>query len=101
MPADGKKLGIDYSSLRNPTVSTGIGGLAQGFQELCVLTFSDNRYLYSYLIRELEISASTSTNLRFPSLLGRDILKRWRLVVDYSHGKVCCTPYSWDQRITV
>ena len=57
MPADTKKLGIDFRSLRNPTTSQGIGGLAQGFNETVVMSFSDRRYIYSYLL-QIEIAAS-------------------------------------------
>ena len=98
MPVDGKKLGIDYPTLRNPTTSTGIGGLAHGFEELCVIAFADSRYVYSYLLNRMEISVPTKENFRFPSLLGRDILNRWRVVLDYPHGKAHCTPQDWDQR---
>jgi hypothetical protein len=51
MPADSKKLGIDFKSLKNPTTSQGIGGLARGFDETVVLSFSDRRYIYSYLLK--------------------------------------------------
>ena len=98
MPADGKKLGIDYRALRNPVISSGIGGQAAGFEEVCVLAFANSRYVYSYLLNKMEISAPTRDNFRFPSLLGRDILNQWRFVLDHSHSKVICTPYKWDQR---
>jgi hypothetical protein len=81
MPADSKKLGINFRSLRNPTTSEGIGGKADGFNERVVLTFSDKIHVYAYLLN-IELSVPTRHNHRFPSLLGRDILDRWRFVMD-------------------
>jgi predicted aspartyl protease len=97
MPTDSRKFGIDFKSLRNPNTSEGIGGLAQAFKEVAVLSFSDRRYIYSYLVPIL-ISAPTPHNLRFPSLLGRDILKSGHLVMDTTKKKVTFTPYKWSLR---
>jgi hypothetical protein len=97
MPADSKKLTIDYKSLREPTTSEGIGGAAQGFNETAVLSFSDRSYIYSYLLK-VEISAPTRHNYRFPSLLGRDILKQWRMVMDADRKQITFTPRMWDLR---
>ena len=97
MPADSKKLGINFGTLRNPTTSEGIGGAAKGFTEQVVLSFSDRRFVYSYLLN-IEISAPTTHNHRFPSLLGRDIIDQWRFVSDRSRGKIHFTPRKWDLR---
>src|SRR5215467_11358638 len=58
MPSDGKKLGVDFTTLINPTTSQGIGGSSQGFSEEVVLSVSDQRYIYMYLL-DVEIPAST------------------------------------------
>src|SRR5882672_5304961 len=63
MPADSKKIGIDFRSLTNPTTSEGIGGQAQGFNETAVLSFSDGKYIYSYLL-QADISVPTKHNHR-------------------------------------
>ena len=97
MPADSKKIGIDFKSLINPTTSDGIGGAAQGFNETAVLSFSDKRYIYSYLLK-IEASAPTRYNHRFPSLLGRDLLKQWRFVMDAAYNKIVFTPRTWSLR---
>jgi|GraSoiStandDraft_4_1057263.scaffolds.fasta_scaffold490588_2 hypothetical protein len=97
MPTDSKKLGIDFRSLANPSTSEGIGGAAQGFNETAVLSFSDRSHVYSYLLT-IEISAPTRRNHRFPSLLGRDILKQWRCVMDVDRGQITFTPRRWDLR---
>jgi len=98
MPADSKKLGINFKSLRKPIVSEGIGGLSKGFNETAVLAFSDGRYIYGFDI-ELEIPKPTGKNQHFPSLLGRDVLNRCRLVADFKKRLLICTPRTWDLRI--
>ncbi len=97
MPADSKKLGVRFNTLRNPTTSEGIGGAANGYNELIGLTFSDSKYIYSYLLN-VEFSSPTRHNHRFPSLLGRDILDRWRFVCERSKNIVTFNPKTWDFR---
>jgi hypothetical protein len=97
MPADSKKLGVNFDTLRNPVTSEGIGGAAKGFSEQAVLSFSDRRFIYSYLL-DVEIAAPGARNYRFPSLLGRDVLDQWRCVMDRSNNKVIFTPRKWDLR---
>lgn len=97
MPVDSKKLGIDFRSLRHPTKSDGIGGVAKGFNEIGLLSFSDRRYIYSYRL-QIEISEPTPHNHRFPSLLGRDIIDQWRLVMNSSQNQLTFTPCTWDLR---
>src|SRR5437016_5956007 len=97
MPADSRKLGIDFRNLRNQTITEGIGGAAKGFNESAILSFTDRRYVYSYLVK-IEIAAPTTRNYRFPSLLGRDLLGKWRIVIDTYQRKLTFTPRSWDLR---
>lgn len=96
MPADTRRLGVDFRALRNPTTSEGIGGPAHGFNELVLLSFSDRRYIYSYRFR-IEISAPASYNYHFPSLLGRDIIQQWRFVMN-DKRRIAFTPLRWDLR---
>src|ERR1700712_4361675 len=55
LPSDSEKLGIDSGTLVDPTTSRGIGGAAGGFIERAVLSFSDERYTYAYVLK-VEIS---------------------------------------------
>jgi len=98
MPTDGRKLGVDYQALINPSSSDGLGGSANEYQEVAVLSFSDRKYVYSYLLRTAAIAEPAPFNRRYPSLLGRDILHRWRFVMDKEKDKVLFTPLSWDSR---
>lgn len=98
MPADSRKLRVDFRLLTNLTASQGIGGTARGYRETAVLSFSDRRYyVYSYLIK-IEIAAPLAHNMRLPSLLGRDILRQWRLMVDAPENEIRCVPKTWDMR---
>jgi predicted aspartyl protease len=97
MPADGMKLNVDYKVLTNPTISQGVGGVAKSFSEQAVLAFSDNRYVYSYLL-DIQLLAPTRQNHHLPSLLGRDILNQWRGVIDYGQRRLAFTPRQWDLR---
>lgn len=97
MPADAKRLGVKFKSLKNPTVSEGIGGEARGFNEKAILAFSDAQYVYSYLL-DIELSTPAKHNLRFPSLLGRDVLDKWRCVLERSRRIATFNPRVWDFR---
>ena len=70
---------------------------AQGFHEEASLSFWDQRHIYSYLLT-IQIAAPSEHNQRFPSLLGRDLLLRWRVIMDYSRNKIAFTPRTWDSR---
>jgi predicted aspartyl protease len=96
-PTDGRKLGIDYDSLQNPETSAGIGGPARTFQEQAILSFSDRRYVYSYLIA-VRILEPKPYNRQYNSLLGRDILRSGHFVMDSAKRRVTFTPYLWSLR---
>jgi hypothetical protein len=97
MPADSRRLGINFRVLQNPVTSDGIGGAANGFNERALLSFSDGIYVFSYLL-EIEISAPINHNGRFPSLMGRDVLDQWRFVLKRFRNKITSTPRRWDMR---
>jgi predicted aspartyl protease len=98
MPPDSKKLGVRFSRLINPMKSHGIGGFSDGFNEIAVLGFSDGHHVYGFEI-ELEIAEPTRDNKDLPSLLGRDMLNRCRVVADYKNNTLTFTPHTWDLRI--
>mgnify|MGYP001396375281 CR=1 FL=1 len=97
MPADSSNLGVRFGSLDNPSIAYGVGGAAKAFNERAVLAFTDNRHVYSYVV-DMEHLAPTTRSQQLPSLLGRDILNRWRVAVDYSKRRVNFTPRTWDLR---
>ncbi|HTQ13041.1 MAG TPA: retropepsin-like aspartic protease [Rhizomicrobium sp.] len=96
MPTDCRKMGVDFRTLRDPTVSRGIGGEAREFQELATLSFSDQTYVYTYVLKKSAIAEPTQGNPDIPSLLGRDILHKWRFVMERRANRVEFTPLAWD-----
>ena len=76
-PADGIRLGLDYSQLQEPTESVGIGGIQQNYQEPALLSFEDPGVsLHVYAI-DIGVTEANPDIVNLPSLLGRDLLDRW------------------------
>jgi hypothetical protein len=76
------KLGVGYTDLRGDIASIGVGGVAHSFHEPALLVFTDTgtvEYTYQLDIRFME---DTAISRQLPSLLGRDVLNRWRIVYD-------------------
>ena len=80
-PADAIRAGIPFERLGNRIDYLGIGGTSACFREAANLLFEDESYLRIYRL-DLLIAAPTSNNRELPSLLGRDVLNRWRM--DYN-----------------
>ena len=82
MANDAVRMGID---LRNMALSSklgsGVGGSIRLHQMSASITFSDAENLYVYRT-ELAVAEPDGHNRGLPSLLGRDILNRWRLRYD-------------------
>ena len=97
MPMDGKNLGIDYSRLTCMDEATGVGGTTPTYLEFALLTFlDDGRQRLSTYAVTLDILPPNPDLDGLPSLLGRDILDRWRMVCDRTHDKITFTVRSAD-----
>ena len=87
MPKDAAILGVDYDALPDPDETLGVGGTAEISQEDVDIVFADSEvrvvYVYRMPVRILLPSGNPS-EMRLPSLLGRDIINRWRIVYDQS-----------------
>ena len=81
MPLDGERLGLDYSLLSKQVASTGVGGISQDFELDAAIMFRDSS-LHVYEMTLIVMTPKQGLN-GVPSLLGRNILNRWRLVFDY------------------
>jgi hypothetical protein len=100
MPLDSKKLAINFNQLKNRKSSRTVGGPADGYMERGVLGFLDEHIhkIYAYEI-EIQIFTPTRDNATLPSLLGRDVLNQWRVVIDFQNKAFECTPRTWNFRI--
>lgn len=88
MPGDGRTMGLDYSQLATPAgPSLGAGGPITSFAEQAWVAFSDGSNLYGYSVR-IAILEYRTDMLQVPTLLGRDILHRWRMVYDHPANKI-------------
>ena len=100
MPTDAIKMRINHSTLIKPTVVGGIGGDAVCFQETAVLVFDEsNRNLTRYYFIKIMIPEVHPDLMRMPSVLGRDILDRWRMNYDPSRTGLKFTVRSADHTI--
>jgi len=84
LPSDAARIGVDHAALTRETESVGVGGISHDYLDRAVLVFSEpNRYLYAYFI-DLMITAPSPEITDLPSLLGRDILHRWRISYNFA-----------------
>lgn len=96
MPADAVKLGIDRTVITKACQSTGVGGISNDFCCDAIITFRGNStQLYSYKI-EIIVASPTAFNLTIPSLLGRDVINRWRVNYDPALQSLECTVNTAD-----
>lgn len=92
MPADGIKMGLDYDTLTAPATVGGLGGPAACYQETAVLLFSEqNRSLIHCYYVEIIILRRQRYLMQMPSILGRDILDRWRMVYEPTSDRLTFT----------
>ena len=100
-PRDGMAAAIPFDQLENPVTSHGVGGPATYFRERAVLEFVDGdaREIRSHGVDVLIAKPAAEplhTMNRLPSLLGRDIIDRWRMVYDRTDGVLEFTVQSAD-----
>lgn len=100
-PRDGTLAGISFDQLENPVTSDSVGGPATYFRERAVLEFVDGdaREIRSYEVDVLIAKPAADpmhSITRLPSLLGRDIIDRWRMVYDRTEGVLEFTVRSAD-----
>jgi predicted aspartyl protease len=99
MPVDIQRLGIDYGRLGMTTRSTGIGGESEDFVESAVVVFADEM-LHLYNIN-LTIMKDRPELIEAPSLLGRDVINRWRMVLDHASDLFTAEIISSDDQLAI
>jgi hypothetical protein len=94
-PEDAKgRLGISDSMLSSSLLwpslrgSHGVGGTAMSYVHPAVYGFRHDDGRFQQFHDEVHIAAPTRANERFPSLLGWDILRYFRLELDYIEQRV-------------
>ena len=96
LPTDGIRMNLNYSALEQLSQARGLGGVANVNLEQAVVVFSEGKKrLYGYEI-ELAIIAPDDALMDMPSLLGRDILDRWRMNYSPSTGDLLFHVVSYD-----
>lgn len=96
MPGDARRLLIPYDLLEGDHKCGGIGGTVHSFVERAILVFvSPSRMLYGCDL-ELDVMPADPDMEDVPSLLGRDILDRWRIIYDPQKSVLCAKPRSAD-----
>ncbi len=96
MPGDARRLGVSYELLEGDRECGGIGGTVHSFIERAILVFSHpNRTLYGYDL-QMDIMPYDAEMEEVPSLLGRDVLDRWRIVYDPQGAGLRAKPRSAD-----
>jgi predicted aspartyl protease len=97
MPDDSQRLGIDLDNLSGQQETTGIGGRVETALERALITFhepnSNKLRLYNL---DLDFIYPNSYTRNMPSILGRDIIDRWRINYDPSKDKLTFTVRSAD-----
>lgn len=103
-PADGYEVGLDYDSLAArgaAGTSLGLGGLAQCYTVRASIALTDpGRSIYVYHV-DLDIAVPNDEIIEMPSLLGREILDRLRMVYDPSRGDLSFTVRTADITLPV
>ncbi len=87
MPADAVRIGVDHSKLTGDSECGGIGGVIHNFTEPAIVAFTDDANLYVYQI-EIDVMQRDAVADDVPSLLGREILDRWRMVYNPSKNEL-------------
>ena len=101
MPADGRLLKLDYGHLVGDVPTVGLGGTCHTFEERAMIVFTEpGKKAYVYDIKVL-IPSPNAENDIFPSLLGRDVIRRWRTVIDPVKSKITFTVRSADLVIDI
>lgn len=97
MPSDALTLRLDYGALR-PPVSGGISASSADtaeHKEPAVVLFTDGSDTFGYYV-EIGILPWDPRMQGVPSLLGRDVLHRWRMEYDFEGQRLLFDVHSAD-----
>lgn len=88
-PRDGADASVPFDLLQGRSTSRGIGGTASYFPEPAVLLFADEAtgQDYGYQI-SINVAKPGDVSDRIPSLLGRDVIRRWQMDYDPTNSRL-------------
>ena len=88
MPDDSKRSGVDFGQLTGNLSIGGVSGPMRTFVEHATVVFADPKVaLYVYNL-DILIAPDHPDVSKTPSLLGRDILDRWRMTYDPTRDRL-------------
>lgn len=100
MPADAIRLGVCFTDLEGDVAIDGIGGSIHCFPERAVLVFLEAGVaLHVYDLEEFSIMQNDPGVTELPSILGRDVLNRWRMIYDPGMNKLHAVVRSADRKL--
>ena len=80
MPTDALRMRIDHSNLHEDAEpSVGIGGYSYNYAESAYVMFNERKKAIHVYQIEVVIVEPDAPSMELPSILGRDILNRWRM----------------------
>ena len=102
MVRDAFRIGIDYSELADETDLATVGGATSVFLEPVEISLTDldMRTGYAYRVM-LAIASPSPETARLPSLLGRDVINRWRIDYHPTAGQLLCDVITADEVIAL
>lgn len=100
MLRDAFAIGIDYALLEDVIDVATVGGATSTFLEPVEISFTDAdaRTAYSYRVM-LAITPQSIETVAVPSLLGRDVINRWRIDYHPTAGQLLCDVITADEVI--
>lgn len=101
-PGDGAALSVPFDLLQGRSTSQGIGGVASYFPEPVVLVFYDEATAQYHGCRiDINIAKPGDVSDQIPSLLGRDVIRRWQMDYDPTYRRLAFTVRNADFSIDV
>ena len=101
-PADGRAVGVDHQRLGKVVTSLGTGGLAESQTVRASLVFTDpGRAHYIYHLDPLDVAVPHPDIDEMPSLLGREVLDRWRMTYDPTKPELSFRVRSADRVVPI
>ncbi len=101
-PGDGAELSVPFDLLQVRSTTRGIGGTASYFPEPAALIFTDDDEGQGYGYRiNINVAKPGDVSERIPSLLGRDVIRRWQMDYDPTYGRLAFAVRDADFSIDV